>query len=72
MGSGGYHKKARPVAGGPVPPIDGIEVSSNPVEFVEADALHTVESPENGKSQGDQPSFSMPAFADGKDMRHRG
>lgn len=72
MGSGGYAKRARPVIGGPVPPIDGIEVSSNPVEFLEAEAFNTKESAENGKAQGDQPSFTMPPFADGVDKRNRG
>jgi len=72
MGSGGYAKKARPKINGPEPPIDGITLSSNPLEFIEAEALNTRESPENGRSQGDSPSFTMPPFADGKDMRNRG
>jgi len=72
MGSGGYAKKARPKAGGPEPPIDGIEVSSNPVEFVEAETLQTKDAANNSQAQGDNPSFAMPPFADGKDLRHRG
>jgi hypothetical protein len=34
--------------------------------------LMPTESPMNPHSQGDQPDFKLPPFADGKDLRNRG
>jgi hypothetical protein len=71
MGSGGYVKKSHD-GNGPVPPIDGFAISSNPPEFIDALNFDTKDAENNGQSQGDAPAFSMPPFADGKDLRNRG
>jgi len=72
MGKGGYSKKEQPVKGAPVATVGGGAISGNPYEFIEGEALHSVEHPDNGKSMGDNPSMPVNVpFANGKDKRNR-
>jgi hypothetical protein len=68
----GYTVKQQPTEGEPVPHIGGIALSSNPEEFLEADPFDAKESPENNKSNGTLPNFTLPEFANGTDNRNRG
>ena len=70
MGSGGYASRQQRMNLDVT--VVGAGMSGNPEEYKDDGAFDTKDSAENSKSQGDQPAFTMPPFADGVDKRNRG
>lgn len=70
MGKGGYASRQQPKNLDVT--VVGPGMSGNPEEFKDDGAFDTKDAPENSKSQGDSPTFTMPPFADGVDKRNRG
>jgi len=57
---------------GPVMEIHPANPGGNPLEYLEGEALTAKDAADNGKADGDNPSYAMPPFANGQDLRNRG